>query len=218
MSSPIENRSQQSARAANRANGWASTSRIIGLLAAVAGIALLGVFVIQAGILAPRAPQDVAPDVAIANPEQITGENSRITGLDKNKRPFEIRAKTGQQDKTVETLVHLQTVTGAFERPSGSKLDVTAAAARYDTKSKDLALDGNVVFSEGERFKALMDKAKVNMDDQSLQSLSPVTVDMQGAHILADSLSVTDQGNRILFKGGVKARFVTKPQATGDGG
>lgn len=224
MSSPtdsptaVEARTRRAAEAVRQANSRAALFRWIGVAAAVAAVALAAVFVIQAGILAPSNPKEVKAPVTIANPEQITGENSRITGVDRNQRPFEIRAKTGQQDKAVETLVHMQTVTGAFERPSGSKLDVTAATAQYDTKSKDLALDGNVVFAEGERFRAVMDKAKVNMNDQTLQSAAPVTVDMSGTRVVADSLTVTDNGNRILFKGGVKARFVTKAAATGDGG
>lgn len=221
MSSPtdrIASRQQASAEAVRRANQWAGLSRILAGVVAVFGMGVLGVFVYQAGVLAPAPPQEVKTAIAIENPNQITGKDSRISGVDRNQRPYRIEAKTGQQDTKINSLVHLQTVTGVFERPSGAQLDVTAANAQYDTKTKDLALEGDVVFGEGNRFKARMDKAKVNMDDQSLQSAAPVKVDMQGTMIEADSLSVTDNGNRILFKGGVKARFVTKPTATGDGG
>ena len=195
-----------------KANRRAALLRFAGGFAALLAIALSGLFIIQAGVFSPPAPKDVKPAATVANPEQITGQNSRITGLDKNQRPYEIRAKSGQQDKIIETLVHLQSVEGAFERPSGARLDVTASTARYDTKSRDLELQGNVQFAEASRFKAVMDKALVNMDNQVLTSKSPVEVEMQDSKIKADSLTISDNGNRIVFRGGVKAHFVTKPE------
>ncbi len=62
-----------------------------------------------------------------------------------------------------------------------------------------------------------MDKAAVNMDDQTLTSKSPVAVDIIGGKITADSLTITSNGERILFRGGVKARFVTQKGTSGDG-
>ena len=194
-----------------RANQRALALRVAGVAAVGIAILLSGLFILQTSVLSPPAPKDIKPELEVSNPEQITGKNSLIKGLDRNQRPYEIRALTGQQDKLIATLVHLQTVAGAFQRPSGAMLDVTATSANYDTKSKDLELDGNVQFSEGKRFTALMDKAAVNMDNQTLTSRSPVQVDMQGTKISAQSLTISDNGNRILFRGGVKAHFVTKP-------
>lgn len=195
---------------AQKANDRARLQKWLGLGAIAIALALAGVFVVQTSVLAPPSPQEVKADIKIAYPEQVSGANSRINGLDRNQRPYEIRAKSGVQDKTIETLVHLQNVEGDFERSNGSKLDVVASGARFDTKSRDLLLEGNVVFSEGQRFVAKMAKASVNMENQLLVSQSPVEVNLQGAVIKADSLQVLDNGNRILFRGGVKARFVTK--------
>ena len=197
---------------ARKANDRARLQRFLGLGAIAVALVLAGVFVVQTSVLAPPSPQEVKADIKIAYPEQVSGVNSRIDGLDRNQRPYEIRAKSGVQDKTIETLVHLQNVEGDFERSNGSKLDVVAAGARFDTKTRDLQLEGNVIFSEGQRFVAKMAKASVNMDNQVLASQSPVEVTLQGSVIKADSLQVLDNGNRILFRGGVKARFVTKPK------
>jgi lipopolysaccharide export system protein LptC len=211
MSSPTNQR-------ARRAQSRTSIARPLGVFALVVAFGLVGLFVWQAGVLAPPSPQDVKTPDVVAKPEQITSENASIAGRDKNNLPYQIHAKSGEQDKTVEHVVHMQEVASVFERPSGSKLDVTSDMGTYDRKTKALALDGNVVFSEGTRFKALMQKAAINTEDQSLTSQSPVKVDMQGTMIEADSLTVTDNGTRILFKGGVKAKFITKNTTTGDGG
>jgi lipopolysaccharide export system protein LptC len=203
---------------AGRAVARSNLSRMVGGAALFGALVLVGVFVWQAGVLAPPAPQDVKTEETVEKPDQITSQNASIAGRDKNDRPFEIRAKSGEQDKAVAHLVHMQSVTSSFERPSGSKLDVTSDAGLFDRKTKALELSGNVVFSEGVRFKALMEKAAINTEDQSLVSQSPVKVDMQGTMIEAQSLTVSGNGTRILFKGGVKARFNMKTTTNGDGG
>jgi lipopolysaccharide export system protein LptC len=190
---------------------------MLGIAALIGAAGVMALFIWQAGVLAPPAPQDVKSEDVVEKPEQITSQNARISGRDKNDRPFEIRAKSGEQDKNIDNLVHMNDVTSVFERPSGEKLDVTSQGGLYDRKTKALELSGNVVFSEGARFKAVMDKAAINTENQSLTSKSPVKVDMQGTMIEADSLNVTDNGTRILFKGRVKARFVSKTKTTGDG-
>ncbi len=190
----------------------------IGVAALAGASGLLGLFVWQAGVLAPPAPQTVKTDDVVEKPEQITSQNASISGRDKSNRPFQINALSGEQDKVVDSLVHMKSVTSKFERSNGQKLDVTSETGQFDRKTKALELSGHVVFSEGVRFKAEMAKAEINTEDQSLASKSPVKVDMQGTLIEAESLTVTDGGTRILFKGGVKAKFIKKTNTTGDGG
>jgi lipopolysaccharide export system protein LptC len=212
MSSHTETQIRKSTNARRRS----SLSGLFGGVALVGALALLATFLWQAGALAPPAPQDIKTEEVVAKPDQITAEKASISGRDKNDRPYTINAVSGEQDKTIDTLLLMNSVTGAFERPSGAKLDVASKTGQYDTKSKALELSGDVVFSEGERFKATMAKAAINTDDQSLVSQSPVKVDMQGTLIEAESLTVTENGTRILFKGGVKAKFISRNTTTGD--
>ena len=213
MSSPTD-----LAHTARRAKSRSSLSGTFGLVAVVGAIGILGLFVWQAGVLAPPAPQEIKTNDVVEKPEQITSQNASISGRDKDNLPFEIHAKSGEQDKELAHIVHMQTVTSVFERPTGSKLDVSSDTGRYDRKTKGLELEGNVVFSEATKFRAVMQKASIDTENQSLASQSPVKVDMQGTLIEADSLTVTAGGTRLLFKGGVKAHFEMKKNSTGDGG
>jgi LPS export ABC transporter protein LptC len=158
-----------------------------------------------------------APQKPVLNPTEASGEKARILGVDQNQQPYELTAAKGVQDAKQETLVHLETVAGIFQRPSGSKLNVTSKGAQYDTKSRALDLKGDVIFAEGDRFRAEMAEAAVNIDTQTLTSKSPVKVNVIGGTITADSMEVGENGTRIIFKGGVKARFLTQGKTTGDG-
>jgi LPS export ABC transporter protein LptC len=207
-------RPHRRSRRARQRSGFAQWFAWVAL-AVAAGLGLT--FVVQLGLFDGVAPKREVALAPVQKPNQITGGPSVISGFDKNKLPFEIKAERGEQDVKTESLVHLEQVKSAFARPSGATLTITSDGADYETKSKSLELVGNVVFAEGSRFRAHMDKAAVNMDDQTLTSQSPVSVDIIGGTITADTLSISPNGERILFKGSVHARFVTQKPASGVG-
>ncbi len=64
-----------------------------------------------------------------------------------------------------------------------------------------------MTITEGARFVARMAKAHVVVEQKSLTSDVPVDVTMGGGTIKANGLQITDDGARILFLNGVKARF-----------
>jgi LPS export ABC transporter protein LptC len=203
LAAPRADQARRLARAQTRAH----LLQKVGFASGLVVLGLITYFIVKAGFLVPPAPQDVKSEIAIANPDVATGQNARINGFDRNNHAYEIRAKSGVQDKTVTSLVHLDGMTADFIRPGGESLVVTSDKAHFDNKSKVMDLAGNVVLDQGQKFKATMDKATVNTVDQTLQSQSPVVVESRGGIIHADSLTVTESGNRILFKGGVKAHF-----------
>jgi hypothetical protein len=125
MSSPTDAKIMRPdlAAAARKAQARAGLSGKAGLAAMAVGAGLLGLFVWQAGVLAPPAPQDVVTDDKIDKPDQITGLNASIAGRDANDLPYVINAKSGEQDKVQDHIIHMQTVTSVFERPTGAKLD-----------------------------------------------------------------------------------------------
>lgn len=188
-----------------------SVLRLAGPVALAAIIGLTGTFLWQSGALKPKVTTEKQPLPAIANPEQPTATTTTYTGVDEQNRPFAINAAAVEQSKDDKNLVHMQHVDGTFQRPSGQGLTVTAPAARYRVDTKALQLEGGVTFAEPGRMVARMENADVDVNTLSLTSNSPVEVDMQGTLISAQSLVVTGNGTRIHFKGGVKARFVTKP-------
>jgi lipopolysaccharide export system protein LptC len=202
---------------ARRANTRAGLTRWLSYvaLAAAAGLALT--FAVELGLFERKPEHPDTPLAPVEKPNQITGGPSRISGFDKNSLPFEITAQKGVQDEKNENLVHLEAVDSTFARPNGAKLNITSHGADYETKTKSLDLEGDVIFAEGQRFRARMDKAAVNMEDQTLMSRSPVSVDIIGGKITADSLTITSNGERIIFRGGVKANFVTQKGNSGDG-
>ncbi len=198
MSSPTD--------AAARALRWARIARALSWLAGLGGLAFVGLFLAQAGFFAMLIPRE--PDPApVVNPDQISATESTVTGKDNENQPYSVKAARGWQDEKVLTLVHLEKVEGTFRKKTGEDYTLNADAGLYDTDKKALDLSGNVVIVQKDRFTARMDKAHVVVAEKRLESTSPVTVEMPTGRIEANGLQITNDGARILFLNGVKARF-----------
>ncbi len=209
MSSPTDS-------AAGRALRWASLSRLLSWLAVLVGAGFVGLFLFQAGLFALLLPGE-PPAPPVDNPDQITATTSTVNGIDRENQPYQVKAVKGWQDSRNPTLVHLETVEGQFRRASGAEYTITARTGAYNTKVKELDLQGNVVIVQKDRFTALMDKAHVVVEEKKLTSGVPVDVTFGDGTIKANGMEITDDGARILFLNGVKARFGAET-AKGDPG
>ena len=208
MSSPIDPGTEGLAdQRTRRAITRARYAPLLGLVAGLVGLGVVGAFLTQSIFINPDPPKVNASATPPKVEKVVSGQASKITGFDKNKQPFELSALNGTQDTTNLDLVHLQTVTGTFHRADGGAIDIAAEKAKYNAKSKALDLQGKVILKEQGRYLAHMESASVNVDDHSLVATTPVKVDTSAGTVEADGMTVGPYGGRILFTGHVKAKF-----------
>jgi lipopolysaccharide export system protein LptC len=206
MSSPID--------PAQKALRRAGLAKAASWLAAALGVGFVVAFLAQAGLFSVFMPKPQVPPPS-AKPDQITATQSTVSGVDNQKQPYEVKARFGWQDDATPSLVHLEEPQGVFQRSEGAQYTIRADRGRYDTRVKSLDLDGNVVLEQKERFAARMARANVLVEEKKLVSDTPVTVTFASGIVTANGMQITDDGERILFLNGVKARFEA-PQAEGD--
>ncbi len=201
---------------AHRAIRFASLARLLSWAAAALALGIVILFLVQAGLFNAMTPKERPPVITPPDPDKITSTDSTVNGLDKENQPYVVTAVKGWQDAATPSLVHMETVEGHFRRPSGAEYTVTANTGAYDTKIKELDLAGAVKIVQADRFTALMEKAHVVVEDKKLTSDVAVDVTFGSGHIKANGMEITDDGARILFLNGVKARF-SQAAAKGDG-
>jgi lipopolysaccharide export system protein LptC len=200
----------------SRASRAASLSRLLSWLAAAIGIGFVVLFLAQAGLFHALLPKQSEAPVAVVEPDRITADSSTVTGIDNQRQPYEVKAKHGWQDEKTPNIVHLEAPEGQFQRESGGPFRISAETGQYDTEIKTLNLQTNVVLSQGDRFTARMAEAKVTVREKKLVSNSKVQAAFgSGGTVEANGMQITDDGARILFLNGVKARF-DAPPAKGD--
>lgn len=199
MSSPTDH--------ARRAVRTARLARVLSWLAAAIGAGFVIAFLAQAGLFEALLPKAPAPPPPSVEPDRVTAGNSTVSGIDDEKLPYEVKAKRGWQDDATPHLVHLEEPVGLFRRASGSNYTITAVSGLYDTSIKSLDLEGNVVLEQAGRFTARMGKANIAVKEKRLTSDTPVVANFASGTVDAHGMQITDDGNRILFLNGVKARF-----------
>ena len=179
-------------------------------------LGLVAAFVYQAGLFQALVPRPVEPGPQAPLPGQTTVSDSHATGFDRENQPYDVNALAARQDEKKPDQVYLTTVAGIFKRGSGDTFKITANSGLYNTTVKELDLEGDVTLVSEGRFTARMAKAHVVVADKKLTSNTPVTVDLGSGHIDANGLEITDNGKKILFLNGVRAKFRAKGQL-GDG-
>ena len=200
----MNNRLQRMSKLARRR---ALLARAVGPLALLGGLGVLVVYLFQSGFFSLLTPAPkVQPDVVVPTKE-ISGVDAIINGFDKNGLPFLITSQVATQDVDNPRLVHLVGPRGSFTRSSGNKIDLSGKTARYNTETKQLNLEGDVVFEQVGSYKANMMAADLNLDDLSLSSKSAVHVEMGTSTVDADHLEISDNGKKTLFTGHVKANL-----------
>jgi lipopolysaccharide export system protein LptC len=177
----------------------------LAFLAVALGVVLL--FMYQSGFFSTLVPKAKPEVVVVEKPEQITGEQSRIAGFDKNQMPYEVMAISGYQDKTNTDLAHLETVVGKFRKKNGDTIEMLSNTALFDSKSKQLDMKGDVIIRRQGSYTAKMDSAHVDVETKDLISDVPVVVETETATIHANGTKISNDGKTIVFLNGVKARF-----------
>ncbi|WP_421692729.1 LPS export ABC transporter periplasmic protein LptC [Aestuariivirga sp.] len=182
-------------------------ARVLSWLAAAIGIGFVIAFLAQAGLFQLLLPRQIAPPPPDVRPDQITAGTSTVSGIDDSKQPYQVEATRGWQDDATPNLVHLEEPRGVFRRASGTQYTITGVTGNYDTKLKTLDLKGNVVLQQKDRFTAHMETANIAVKQKTLVSNGPVTANFASGTVNAHGMQITDDGARILFLNGVKARF-----------
>lgn len=212
MSSPTEATRSGIAVRANRALRFATLARWMSWAAAAIGIGMVALFLVQAGLFGALMPEEKPAPAFTGDPDEATAADSTITGLDKQNLPYQVKAKRGWQDKDKPNLVHMESIDATFGKAGGKSYLMVSNTGIYDTKTKELDLEGAIAISEGSRFTARMEKAHMVVESKELSANVPVDVEMGGGTIRANGLQITDDGAKILFLNGVKARFGAEAQ------
>ena len=175
-------------------------------------IGLVALFLIKAGLFASLFTKPSAPVANMPLPEQVSSGVSTITGFDKDKQPYEMKAQSVLQDKTNSDLAHLTTVSGHLVKKSGAVMKLSSKSGAYQKKKRILDLIGNVKLISQDQYTAYLEKARVTLKEKRLYAKVPVKVIFAQGTINANGVDITNNGAHVLFFGGVKSHFDASSQ------
>jgi LPS export ABC transporter protein LptC len=80
----------------------------------------------------------------------------------------------------------------------------------YDSNTQILDLDGHVHI-KGARYDLAMQSASMNFKTNAMDSKTPVRLDMNSGWIMANAMTMTNNGEQITFSGNVQSHFNQQP-------
>jgi lipopolysaccharide export system protein LptC len=179
--------------------------------AAIAG-SLLAIVVISAVVLVSplrRLPTDVSIGRVGLDGAKVTLEFPKISGLQKNGRPFEIKARSGIQDLTIPNVIELSGIESSIGTADTSTTWVSAARGNYDSLHDKMTLEGEIRIKNSAGYDIWLKTARIDFKTGGLVSEEPVKVVLEGGTIAAKELDVSDNGHKVSFGGEVTSTIDT---------
>lgn len=178
-----------------------SVSALRLVLPAVAVMAI-GAILTQAAI---HAAETKASSVVAGAPLRM--ENPRFTGSMKDGRAFLIVATAAVRDKVDPNKVALESPKLTRGYGSDNPTQIVARLGNYDESGGALLLTGDVQIQNGDGYAFKTEKAVIDTRTGEVMGDSAVRGAASGNQVQADSYSVTDKGDRVIFKGRVRSRL-----------
>jgi lipopolysaccharide export system protein LptC len=188
--------------------------------AAIAG-SLLAIALISAVALwnpLRHLPVDISVGRAALDGTKITLDFPKISGVQTDGRPFEIKARSGIQDTTVPDIVELLGIDSKIGAANASTTWVTAARGIYDSLHDKMTLEGDIRIKSSTGYDIWLNTARIDFNTGGLVSEEPVRVILDGGTIAAKQLDVSDNGHKVSFDGEVTSMIDTgagEPEAAG---
>ena len=174
---------------------------------AITGSLLAVVLIPAAVLLNPlrRLPVDISIGKVGVDGTKITVESPKITGVQKNGHPFEIRARSGIQDIAVPNITELLDIDSKIGAADASTTWVRAARGVYDNLHDKMTLEGNVQIKNSSGYDIRLKTARIDFKTGGLVSDGPVKVNLAGGTVAAQQLDVSDNGHKVSFGGDVNS-------------
>ena len=132
--------------------------------------------------------------------EQIVIE-PKFIGLDKNKKPFTIRAEKAKKTKSNENLYRLEMPSGEIKDNSGNTIFLKSSKGEFNQNSQEIFLFKNVELTREDGLLFETEEAMIDLKTNNIFGKKKVSGKNKEGKIFSSGFSITEEGNKILFKG-----------------
>ena len=132
--------------------------------------------------------------------EQIVIE-PKFIGLDKNKKPFTIRAEKAKKTKSNENLYRLEMPSGEIKDNSGNTIFLKSSKGEFNQNSQEIFLFKNVELTREDGLLFETEEAMIDLKTNDIFGKKNVSGKNKEGKIFSSGFSITEEGNKIFFKG-----------------
>lgn len=194
-------------------------SRLVRLLKI--GLPLTGCLIIAGIVGFVMLPGTSVPSVDMSGVGVKDGKlvmaNPKLDGQTKAKLPYNMKAARAIQDLSNTNIISLEEIDAKFALNSDVMAEIDAESGVFDNANNTLDINSPLNVKTSSGMVAKLKSAQVDLKAGNLKTQDPVDIDMNGSHIAADSLTVTDQGKVLVFEKRVRVTITKGQLRSGDG-
>ena len=138
--------------------------------------------------------------------------NPRLAGHSEKGKAYLLEAATATQPINDPDTINLEKVKAFTEMSDDDEANMSAASGIYKTKEEFLTLRKDIVVVTKSGYTIRSQAADVDLNAETLETDTEVTIVSERLDLKADSVRVTEQGKVIKFKGNVKIIWQRKPE------
>ena len=131
-----------------------------------------------------------------------------ISGFEGTRRAYEVKADRAIQSLDDPKVLTFEQITAHIGLENAGTASVDAATGIYNGNNNTLELKNGVSVQTTTGYAATIQQAAVDLVKGSLESSQPVEIHAKEGSLRANSMTVTERGKHVLFRGGVSVTFM----------
>ena len=165
-----------------------------------------------------RIPAGISVGRAGLNGSKITMEHPKLSGYKRDGRPYQLLAASGVQDIKKPSVVELNEIDARVTMPDNSVVRLRAPDGVYDTVKDFMQLQRDIRVTSSSGYDARLKSADLDFKAGTIVSRDPVAVETHSSNIAANSMTISENGNTIVFIGNVRSTLSPADATPAPGG
>lgn len=146
-------------------------------------------------------------DSAIVQNGKLVMSNPKLDGFTGDDRAYSMSAARATQPIGNSNRVDLEEINARLPFSAESWAEVSAPKGVFNRETNMLEIPSEMSVVTDDGLTALFQSALVDIDEGTLSTEDPVTIDMDGTRIAAESMRVIDKGARLIFEDKVRVHI-----------
>jgi len=172
----------------------------------VAGALLALGFVGYSWVLKPSAVEITAEGSSISEGKLVMSA-PKLQGYTRDDRPYALSAERAIQDVSLEHLVELEGIAAELPYDETNSATIAAAHGTFDRSRNTLDVDSVIDIRTTAGAVARLQSALLDIAGGRMSTADPVVITYKDASINADSMSVEENGAKVIFEKRVRVNI-----------
>ena len=150
------------------------------------------------------APVNIEMEGSAFTEGKLVMNSPKLEGFTKDGRPYSVNATRATQDLDKQDIISLDGIDAKMPVEAENWARVEATSGIYDRIANTLDVPTDIIVTTTDGMVAKLKSAFLDIANGSLKSTTPVDIQSHGSRVTADSMSVLENGKRVIFESRVR--------------